>query len=201
MKLLKRIAAVTAMALGLVAMPTMTASAQAGSPFIGEVRIFPLSGSWCPRDWARADGSIVSINDYQALYSLIGTTYGGDGRVSFALPDLRGALPLHNGTGPGLSTWVEGERFGWEENTLTVAQLPPHDHALRAAADSPDSTTPAGASLTEVGRNSYKSSPSLTLDMAQRTVQTGNGLPVNNIQPVTVLNYCIALDGLYPSRS
>ena len=99
-------------------------------PFLGEIRAFGFN--FCPRGWMAADGQILLINDNQALYSLYGTTYGGDGRMSFGLPDLRGRVPIHNGWGPGLSNYPLGQRSGAEQTTLTVSQLPSHNHAFSA---------------------------------------------------------------------
>lgn len=204
MKRLKTAAVAALTSLGLFATP-MTASAQQVDAFLGEVRLFgyDLTGSsgGCPAQWAPLDGQLLPIAQNTALFSLLGTTYGGDGRSTFALPDLRGRTAMHNGQGPGLTPRMQGQRFGTETNTISIAQMPPHDHQLRAAADAPDSQTPANSSMTVVGQNSYKANPSQSLVMAQTTTQTGGGQPVNNIQPVLVMNYCIALQGTYPSRS
>lgn len=201
MKIFKRAAIAATMALGMMAIPTTAANAQ--EAFIGEVRIFPYGGSWCPRNWARMDGSLLPISQNTALFSLLGTTYGGDGRSTFALPDLRGRVPMHNGNGPGLTQRQQGQMFGMEESQLIEPNLPPHSHSMNASSGGPSSNSPSGAAFaTYPSTPAYNTGGATDTPMESGTIgDTGAGVPFNNIQPVTVLNYCIATQGLYPSRN
>ena len=153
----------------------------------------------------------MAISQYSALFSLLGTTYGGDGITTFALPDLRGRAPIHPGQGPGLSDYRLGQKSGTEYNTLTVAQMPSHNHAasvnvtLPASSDEGDSETPVGnvPAVAEEGTpygtvsdGANMAAPGATVTIANN----GGGQPVNNIQPYIAINYIIALQGIYPSR-
>ena len=169
-----------------------------------------FGGNFAPRGWAFCDGQLLAINSNQALYSILGTTYGGDGRTSFGLPDLRGRIPIQPGTGPGLSTRKLGERLGSESNSIITNNLPAHTHAgtINASAGDGDSNKADGNSLAHAGRggtspNIYNSgTPSIGMHANALAIgNTGNNTPVNNMQPVTVVAYIIALQGLYPSRS
>lgn len=169
-------------------------------PFIAEVRIF--AGNFAPRGWAFCNGQTLPIDQNTALFSLIGTIYGGDGRTTTALPDLQGRSPMHPGRGPGLSARRLGETGGTEETTLTAAQIPAHTHELRAGtspatAFSPSTTTGLARS---VGGAGYGASPDVSLAAAAVT-SAGGAQPHNNRQPYLALNFIIALAGLYPSRS
>ena len=175
-------------------------------PFLGQIVMF--GGNFAPRDWAFCDGQLLPINSNQALFSILGTIYGGDGRTTFALPDLRGRVPVHMGTGPGLQPADIGKRAGQETVTLTVLNLPSHNHAATAAvavASGAGSTDEAaGAILTNTGNNFYAAAG--TADghlggVTAATANTGNNAPVNNMQPYLVVNFCIALQGIFPSRS
>ena len=165
-------------------------------PFIGEIRIF--SFGFAPRSWALCNGQLLPINQNQALFSLLGTTYGGDGRTSFALPDLRGRVPLH--VGPEN---VLGARAGAETVTLTAAQLPAHTHALQASADVAGATDPSGATLAKkprFGADVYAAAAPTTALAPQAIGASGGGQAHTNLQPYSVLNFCIALTGIFPSR-
>ena len=169
-------------------------------PFIAEIRIF--AGNFAPRSWAFCDGQLLPISQNTALFSLIGTTYGGDGRSTTALPNLQGRIPMHPGRGPGLTSRRLGQRGGVEMVSLTEAQMPNHTHTLMAAVNPGDTSTPENTALaTAIGDNVYGTSSSL-VDMADQALpNTGGSQPHNNLQPFLVMNFIIALQGLYPSRS
>lgn len=169
-------------------------------PFIAEIRIF--AGNFAPRSWAFCNGQLLPISQNTALFSLIGTTYGGDGRTTTALPDLQGRAPMHPGRGPGLSTRTLGERGGVNAVTLTEQQMPSHTHAQGAADRRPRSLTPTASTVvTEAGEATYKAS-GFNVNMAAEAISiTGGSQAHNNLQPLLAINYIIALQGLFPSRS
>ena len=168
-------------------------------PFIGEIKLF--AGNFAPRGWALCDGQLLPISSNSALFSILGTTYGGDGRTTFALPELRGRVPVHPGTGPGLSNYRLGQKSGAETNTLTANNMPAHSHNInQASAAEGDSNVPAGNLLARTDARSYTSTgPAVATGGA--TDNAGGGQAVNNIQPYQAVNYIIALNGIYPSRS
>jgi len=178
-------------------------------PTLAEIRMF--GGNFAPRGWALCDGQLLSINSNPALFSLLGTIYGGDGRTTFALPDLRGRVPIHPGTGPGLSTHPQGQKSGSEYNILNVTQMPQHNHtatvtvARPASGEEGNSELPAGnvpATVEEGMPYATASDGTMAEAPATMTVaNNGGSQSVNNIQPYTVVNYIIALQGLFPSRS
>ncbi|WOD42074.1 phage tail protein [Hwangdonia lutea] len=177
-------------------------STQAQSdPFIGQISMF--AGNFAPRGWAFCDGQLLPISQYSALFSILGTTYGGDGRTTFALPDLRGRVPMHNGNGPGLTSRQLGQKFGSETNTLTVNQMPSHSHTVNAVTEDGNQSVPIGnlPAGTKVLDKEYSNAASNTTMNANMINASGNNQPVNNIQPVLVINYIIALQGVYPSRN
>jgi microcystin-dependent protein len=166
--------------------------------YIGEISM--VGFNFAPVGWALCDGQILPISSNTALFSLIGTTYGGDGRTTFALPDLRGRAPLHAGTGPGLTDRVWGESFGEETVTLTQNEMPKHTHGILAADDDSNTSNPEGALLSRV--QVYKSGGTAALPLASTTCgTTGGDLPHENMQPSLVINFIIALTGIFPSRS
>lgn len=189
-----------AMAAGLTAFGSGTALAQ--DPFLGEIRW--VGFNFCPRGWAEADGQILPISNNSALFALFGTIYGGDGRTTFALPDLRGRVMVHEGQGPGLSDFRQGQRAGSEEVTLSEAQLPAHDHDLKATSSRGNTANPSGAALAD-GRTArvYSSSASsLTSTMQAGSVaNAGASQPHDNMPPYLVLKACVATVGVFPSRS
>lgn len=170
-------------------------------PFIAEVRIF--AGNFAPRNWAFCNGQLLPISQNTALFSLIGTTYGGDGHTTMALPNLQGRAPMHPGRGPGLTARRLGERGGSETITLSEAQMPNHTHTMRASTALAASRDPEGAALARSrGAAAYQDQTSQNLtSMASQTLQnSGGSQPHNNMQPFLTLNFIIALAGLYPSR-
>lgn len=177
--------------------------------YVGQI----IMGGWnfAPRGTAFCNGQLLSISENQALFSLLGTTYGGDGRTTFALPDLRGRAPMHFGDGPGLSPRPLGQRSGKETNTLSVNQLPPHGHGLTTGSvaipvsqedadqDEVDGNFLAnGTFYHNNGDGTYGNGP---VALAGTSANTGGGASINNMQPYQTINYVIALFGIYPSRS
>ena len=164
-------------------------------PFLAEIKI--VGFNFAPRGWAFCDGQILPINQNQSLYSLLGTTYGGDGRTSFALPELRGRTPIHVGAGHAL-----GQKSGEETHALTIAEIPNHDHAVKASSGNGNAPLAPGSVLAAF-QNGYSSpSDSGMVDLQPGTIaNTGSGQGHNNMQPYLTLNFCIALTGLFPSRN
>jgi len=179
--------------------------AMAGSsPYIGD--IVAVGENFCPRGWASTDGQLISIASNTALFSLIGTTFGGDGRTSFGLPDLRGRVAMGQGRGPGLSQRPMGQKLGAESHTLSTAQMPAHGHLVNANnldGDKPGpgskllAAAPAGGS----GSETIYSDLGSTVQMSSQMIENaGGGQPFNVQDAYLVMRYCIALQGLYPSR-
>ena len=173
-------------------------------PFLGEIRL--VGFTFAPQGWALCDGQLLSIAQNTALFSLLGTTYGGNGQTTFALPDLRGRVPIHPGQGPGLSNYVLGEQSGSENVTLNTSQLPGHNHPLASSNQQGSSSDPSGffpAVLNEptgsIAVNGYLASSNSTLNPAAIGV-TGGNQPHSNIQPFLCVNFIICLQGIYPSR-
>jgi microcystin-dependent protein len=169
-------------------------------PFVGEIRMF--GGNFAPRNWAFCDGQLLSISSNDALFSLLGTTYGGDGRTTFGLPDLRGRLPNHQGSGPGLTHRRIGQKLGVENATPTVAQLASHAHPLMGSSALASSPSPSGnvpAQSTSIDLY-IDESPSTGLDPSAIT-SVGGGQSHANVMPFQCVSFIIALFGIYPSRS
>ena len=163
-------------------------------PFLAEIRM--VGFNFAPRGWAFCDGQILPINQNQSLYSLLGTTYGGDGRTSFALPDLRGRVPIHVGNG-----YAQGQKSGEETHTLSSNEMPQHEHALQASAGNGNQTGPGGNLFANAGTDLYND-PQTLVNLNSGTVSnTGGGQAHNNMQPFLAVNFCIALQGLFPSRN
>ena len=179
----------------------LTPNVQAGSePMIGEIQWF--AGNFAPRGWALCDGQLLLINQNQALFSILGTTYGGDGRVTFGLPDVRGRTIIHQGQGPGLNNRRLGERAGRETEAITTAQMPAHTHTLRASGGSATTSAPAGNVLASPGRTRLYDSGEANTSMATSAVTSaGAGQAHNNMQPYNTLSCIIALTGVFPSRN
>jgi microcystin-dependent protein len=165
-------------------------------PFLSEIRL--MSFSFAPKGWAMCNGQLMPINQNQALFSLLGTTYGGDGRVNFGLPDLRGRVPTHMGSGLTL-----GERGGEQSVTLSVAQMPTHVHVANATSNPAVANTPPGGSL--LGQSSgqflYGAATNLTAMAPQSIGNTGGSQAHLNMQPFLTLTFCIALQGIFPSQT
>jgi len=170
-------------------------------PFIGQVSMF--AGNFAPRGWAFCDGQLLSISQNTALFSLLGTTYGGDGRTTFGLPDLRGRVPMHPGKGPGLSTRKLGEEGGSETNTLTVAQMPSHNHTVNAVSSDGNANDPSGAlpANTKILDKEYSTGKKNATMSSIMINNSGENQSVNNIQPFGTVNFIIALTGTFPSRN
>ena len=174
-------------------------------PFIGQLCLFGFN--FVPTGWAACNGQLLSIAQNSALFALLGTTYGGDGRVTFGLPDLRGRVPLNQGQGPGLSNYTIGQVGGSETSTLTVNNLPAHNHTINANSNAGTATSPQGAILAGAAISSlppagpYTTGAANTALAASAVGNTGGGQPINNLSPYLVLNWCIATQGIFPSRS
>ena len=168
-------------------------------PFLGEIMLVPYN--FAPRGWAFCNGQILSIAQNTALFSLLGTTYGGNGQTTFALPDLRGRCALSSGQGPGLSQYDLGEVTGTESVTLTSTQIPPHPHTVGAVDDDAASATPTNALLANITAKGYSKAAANTTMSPAMIGGGGGGQPHANLQPLLVLNYCIALEGIFPSRN
>lgn len=168
-------------------------------PFVAEIRIFPFN--FAPRGWAFCDGQILPLSQNTALFSLLGTTYGGDGRSNFALPNLQGRSPMHPGEGPGLSRHDLGESGGRETVTLLEREIPAHTHALRGRNDVGDTPAPGGMALARAPGIYQTNTASSQVSMAPDALPpAGSGQPHNNLQPYLTLSFCIALQGVFPPR-
>lgn len=170
-------------------------------PFIGQVMMF--AGNFAPRGWALCDGQLLSISQHSALFSILGTTYGGDGVSTFALPDMRCRVPIHVGTGPGLTPQHLGERSGVETVTLSVNQMPTHNHQVSCLSTQGNLATPQGNYLggdRTGGDDLYSNTANASMN-SQMIEPAGESQPVNLMQPSLCVNFVIALDGIYPSRS
>ena len=186
-------------------------------PFLGQIMM--VGFNFAPRGWALCDGSILPISSNTALFSLLGTTYGGDGRTTFALPDLRGRAPIGMGHGPGLSMRPQGSKGGTENTTLNVTNIPAHNHStapatVKASSEAATEQVPGTngattlAAPTANGRASQcynNQNPDVTLNTGAGTVlntgNTGGNIPFNNMEPFIAMNYVIALNGIFPSRN
>lgn len=168
-------------------------------PFVAEIRIFPFN--FAPTGWAFCDGQLIPISQNTALFSLLGTTYGGNGRSTFALPNMQGNAPMHPGQGPGLSLHDLGETGGSETVTLLQAEIPAHSHTLRASNTLGDNPVPTGNTLARYA-NAYQQTTNsgLVAMAAQSLAPAGGSLPHNNMMPYLTLNFCIALQGVFPPR-
>jgi microcystin-dependent protein len=169
------------------------------NPFLGEIRIMPYN--FAPQGWAFCDGQVLAISQFTALFSLLGTTYGGNGTSNFALPDLRGRVAISSGQGPGLSPYNIGQVGGVENVTLTSNTMPQHSHQVVANNGPGDATRPAGAVPARTGTSNYASAPDGTAMNAGMLSAAGGGQPHSNLQPYLVLNFCIAMQGIFPSRN
>jgi microcystin-dependent protein len=169
-------------------------------PFIGEIRMF--GGNFAPQGWAMCQGQLQDISQNEALFNLIGTTYGGDGMSTFALPDLQGRAPVHQGQGPGITqNYVIGEKGGVESVTLTTNQMPIHNHALQASKDPAQQIVAQNAVLaTPVSLSAYFAAPPDAALNANTVIGTGGSQPHENMQPFLVVSFIISLIGIFPSQ-
>jgi microcystin-dependent protein len=171
-------------------------------PFVAEIRIFPFN--FAPRGWAWCDGQLLPLSQNTALFSLLGTTYGGNGKSNFALPDLQGRAPMHPGQGPGLSLHDLGETGGSETVTLLESEIPAHAHALNGQNSNANLNDPAGTVMARPfgGGNLYKTpgGASLVSMSDQSLAPAGGDQPHNNLQPYLTFYFCIALQGVFPPR-
>ena len=170
-------------------------------PFIGEIIMF--GGNFAPRGWAFCDGQLLTINSNQSLFSILGTTFGGDGRTTFGLPDLRGRAPVHEGTGPGLSSINLGQKGGAETVNLNASELPDHNHNVQAASAAATSGDPTGNVLAQysVAGNVYGDPNNLVAMNPAAVADTGTGQSHTNLQPFLAVSFIIALAGIFPSRN
>ena len=164
-----------------------------GEPYIGEIRAFAFN--FPPKGWALCNGQLLPINQNQALYALLGNVYGGNGVTTFALPNLQGRVPIHAGSGYSL-----GISGGEENHTLTVAELPVHTHWISASNEAANSNTADGKIWGITAVSAYHSSSDGKTMRADALKPAGSGQPHNNMQPYSVISYCIALQGIFPSR-
>lgn len=168
-------------------------------PFVGEIRMF--AGNFAPRGWAFCDGQLLAVSQNDALFSLLGTIYGGDGRTTFGLPDMRGRIPLHAGLGPGLSERRLGSKAGAETVTLTVNEIPSHSHALTGTQGGASTIDPVGNAPAQ-GLADYlnpRGPSNLAMDSRSITI-TGGSRSHTNMMPFLCVHFIIALVGIYPSR-
>lgn len=173
-------------------------------PIIGQIMLF--GGNFAPRGWAFCDGQLLEIASHDALFAILGTTYGGDGSTTFGLPDLRGRVPMHAGEGPGLTARKIGQRMGAEGVALTPTQMPAHGHDFLVANTPANKDDPTGEALGQsdiyvgVSPSEPATEPSVALN-AKTVGETGGSAPHENMQPTLCINYIIALQGMFPSRN
>lgn len=190
------------LALMLMTLLTGTKSmSQAIDPFVGQIAL--VGFTFAPRGWAVCDGSLLSIANDQALFALIGTTYGGDGVTTFALPDLRGRVPMGQGNGVGLTPAIQGEMKGTETNIISVAQMPSHNHTVNAVLAEGNQNTPTNnfPADTKLLDKEYANGIGNTTMNPQMIENRGGNQPVNNMQPSLTMMYIIALQGVFPARN
>ena len=175
-------------------------------PYVGEIRMFGFGTRGAPTGWQACDGSLLAISNFDVLFTLIGTTYGGDGQQTFAVPDLRGRLPVHQGTGPGLSTYLIGQRSGTETVTVLPTQMPAHTHAAVVTNAPATSLTPGTTLLPgAVGNDTFYATDltgaTAAAMSAQSTSLAGGSQPHENCMPTITVQYCLATEGIFPSQA
>ena len=172
------------------------------NPYLGEIRM--VGFNFAPVGWALCNGQLLSISQNTALFSLLGTTYGGNGTTTFALPDLRGRVPVHAGQGPGLSNYTLGQLSGAENTTLLISNMPTHNHLVNCNSNGGTQATPGSGLLavesTGTSSNYTNASPDSTMSPTM-VGNAGGSLPFSNIQPYLCVNFIIALSGIFPSRN
>jgi microcystin-dependent protein len=174
------------------------------TPYIGEIRMFAFGTRGAPNNWQACDGSLLPISQYDALFALIGTTYGGDGQTTFAVPDLRGRLPIHQGQGPGLSNYVIGQRAGTETVTVLSTQMPAHTHTAIATTAAATTGTPGNTVIPGAVANQTMYATDTTggtpfTQSPQAVTMAGGSQPHENCMPTLTVQYCIATFGIFPS--
>ena len=190
-----------AAAIAMVALATPAASGQA-EPMVGQLT--PTAATFCPRGWMDANGTLLPISQYDALFSLFGTTYGGDGRTTFGIPDLRGVMAGGQGDGPGLTMRVQGSRYGANTITLTTAQMPTHSHSFNASTSGPTQASIGNATLATfpVTRPAYAAGTNVNQALNPNAIYpAGGGFATEIQQPYNTVRWCVALYGVYPSRN
>lgn len=171
-----------------------------GDQYVGEIRLF--AGNYAPEGWLFCDGSLLPVNGYEPLFTLLGTTYGGDGQSTFGIPDLRGRIPIHAGTNPQtLTRFPIGEMGGVEKVTLTVAELPAHTHNVNVSSNDGNSADLLNQFFADSNVNQYSTKEADGKMSEQAIGLDGGNQPHNNMMPYTVLNYIIAVQGIYPSSN
>lgn len=176
---------------------TLFSSRLLAQPFIGEIKMF--AGNYAPQGWAFCNGQLLPINQNQALFAILGTTYGGNGQTNFALPDLRGRVPVHFGSGPGLQPYTLGQTGGSEYITLLTSNLPPHSHPILAETAAGTTASPVNAYMANTGAVDREYAATFNTTMGS-TGSTGGALPVPIVQPYTTVNFIIALQGVFPPQ-
>jgi microcystin-dependent protein len=170
------------------------------NPYIGEIRMF--GGNFAPIGWAFCNGQLLSIDEHDSLFTLIGTTYGGDGQTTFGLPNLQGRVPIHQGPGPGLSSYVLGEAAGREQVNLNLSHLPSHSHAFLANGAAGTAASPAGNVPAIATGNLYRPFAAPGVSLAPQSIgAVGGSLPHENLQPYLCISYIISLFGIFPTRT
>ncbi len=168
-------------------------------PFVGEIRMF--AGNFAPRGWAFCDGQLLNVSQNDALFSLLGTIYGGDGRTTFGLPDMRGRIPIHAGSGPGLTTRKLGTKLGSEKETITVNELPSHTHEIKASTAAGTENNPTGKFLgASPNVRLYRPAAPIVPLSAASISSVGGSQSHSNLMPSLCIHFIIALFGIYPSR-
>ena len=170
------------------------------SPFVAEIRIF--AGNFAPTGWATCDGQLLPISQNTALFSLLGTFYGGDGKSTFALPNLQGSVPIHQGQGKGLSEYFLGQQGGSDNVTVIVSEMPLHTHTLGTTTQAGEDRTPAGETFSKaVGGFLYGPTTNQVQMAFQALPPAGGSLPHNNMMPYLTLTFIIAMQGVFPPRT
>lgn len=170
------------------------------NPYVGEIIMF--AGTFAPRGYALCDGQLLAISQYDALFSLFGTTYGGDGRTTFGLPDMRGRIPVHAGSGPGLAPVTLGHKGGAENVTITTGTLPAHSHPPIKATTEAANARPATDALLAESEGDIYGTPGGYVAMHSGSISNSGGSQShNNLMPTLVISFCVALYGVYPSRT
>lgn len=167
-------------------------------PFLGEIKMF--GGNFAPRGYALLDGQLLAVSQNQALFALFGTLYGGDGRTTFGLPDLRGRLPIHKGQGPGLPNFNQGSKAGTETETISVNKMPAHNHTPGVSSNPASSPVPVGRVPSAAPVNAFSAAAPDT-DLAPAIGGTGGNAAHNNVMPFLCINFIVALVGIFPSRN